>query len=325
MKSYQRLDPLGGKSQIPNPKSETFRISNFVPGISRYAGLVFRTFPAGVIIGLLLVFSAACGNPDEIAEEPGETETTEVASAKPPYSPTGAEATITGKVNFEGTPPKMARLMMDSDAACAAMHKGPVFSEQVVVNPNGTLKNVFIFVRSGLNYSFPVPSEPAVLDQEGCIYKPHVLGMMANQTLRVTTQDQTTHNVHPIPKINREWNESQPPGVVLTKTFTRPEQMIPVVCNQHSWMKAYIGVLDHPFYAVTDQNGSFTISGLPPGEYEIEAWHEKYQSQTQKVTVGAKESKTLDFTYRADQAYGPSSLKMMPAMVAPCCNGDKHE
>ncbi|MDW8240481.1 MAG: carboxypeptidase regulatory-like domain-containing protein [Acidobacteriota bacterium] len=271
------------------------------------------------------MFSAACGNPDEIAEEPGETETTEVASAKPPYSPTGAEATITGKVNFEGTPPKMARLMMDSDAACAAMHKGPVFSEQVVVNPNGTLKNVFIFVRSGLNYSFPVPSEPAVLDQEGCIYKPHVLGMMANQTLRVTTQDQTTHNVHPIPKINREWNESQPPGVVLTKTFTRPEQMIPVVCNQHSWMKAYIGVLDHPFYAVTDQNGSFTISGLPPGEYEIEAWHEKYQSQTQKVTVGAKESKTLDFTYRADQAYGPSSLKMMPAMVAPCCNGDKHE
>jgi plastocyanin len=281
-----------------------------------------------LLLGFFLIFSAACGNPDETSEEGGETETTDTAdtgtsSAGPAYTVTGNEGTITGKVSFQGDPPKMAKLAMDSDAACASKHSGPVLAEQVAVNSNGTLKNVFVYVKSGLKNSFSVPSDPVVLDQDGCIYKPHVLGIMANQTLKVTTQDQTTHNVHPTPKINREWNESQAPGVELTKSFTRSEQMIPVVCNQHNWMKAYIGVMDHPFYAVTGEDGSFTIKGLPPGEYEIEAWQEKYQAQSQKVTVGAKESKTADFTYKADQAYGPGSLKIMPAMISHCC-GEKH-
>jgi hypothetical protein len=268
----------------------------------------------------------SCGGNKE--EETKSTEEAPSAVAGATYQPTGQEGTITGKVSFQGGAPEMRTISMEADPVCAAKHSGPVKAEAVVVNGNGTLKNVFVYVKrdtsSALaNKSFAVSPDSAELDQDGCMYKPHVLGLQAQQSLRVLTKDNTTHNIHPIPKTNLEWNESQPPGSdPLIKSFSRPEVMIPVKCNQHPWMLAYIGVVDHPFYAVTGDDGAFTLKGLPPGDYEIEAYHEKLGSKTQKVTVGAKESKMVDFTFSADQAYHPGSLKMMPALVLPCC-GEK--
>jgi hypothetical protein len=240
------------------------------------------------------------------------------------WKPTGNEGTVTGKVAFNGTPPKMKPLSMDADAVCAARHKEPVMPEVVVANKNGTLRNVFVYVKSGLEgKNFGTPGEAIELDQEGCLYKPHVLGIQAGQNLRIVTSDDTTHNIHPMPKVNREFNVSQPPKAdAIVRTFSRPEVSIPVKCNQHPWMRAYIHVVSHPFHAVTGEDGTFKIENLPPGNYEIEAVHEQYGASTQKVTVGDKETKSVDFSYAAGQAFRPSSLQAAPALIVHCC-GEK--
>jgi plastocyanin len=137
------------------------------------------------------------------------------------------------------------------------------------------------------------------LDQHGCMYQPHVLGVMAGQKIDIKNSDTTNHNIHPLPQTNQEWNESQPPGSdVKVQSFPRQEVMIPVKCNIHPWMRSYIGVVSHPFFAVTGDDGTFTIKGLPPGTYTIETWHEKYGTQDQQITVGPKESKTVDFSFK---------------------------
>jgi hypothetical protein len=180
------------------------------------------------------------------------------------------------------------------------MNKEAVYSEEVVVNDNGTLRDVYVYVKDGLgDRTFPVPSDPVVLDQRGCHYIPHVLALMTGQKLEVRNDDPTNHNIHPLPTQNREWNQSQPPGAApLVQDFARPEVMIPIKCNVHPWMKAYVGVQRHPFAAVTGADGTFTIKGLPPGDYTIEVWQEKYGTQEMKVTVGPSETKTADFTYK---------------------------
>jgi plastocyanin len=250
---------------------------------------------------LLLV--AGCSSekkPEETAEQPAAT--TQQAATPIDQATVGE---ITGKVSFEGSKPKQARIMMDQDPVCVKKHSGPVYAEDNAVNGNGTLPNVFIYVKSGAEkYTFATPTEPVTLDQDGCMYKPHVLGIMVGQTFKVVSSDATTHNIHPMPKDNREWNESQPPGAApIEKTFARPEVMIPVKCNQHPWMRAYIGVVKNPFYAVTGSDGTFTIKGLPPGEYTIEAWSAigggEGQTQDQQVTIAPKESKKVDFTFKA--------------------------
>lgn len=258
----------------------------------------------------------------------GKKETTPAAEEQPAaggevWRPAGDEGTVTGKVSFKGQPPKFPAISMDADAVCAAKHSGPVHPEAVVANPNGTLKNVFVHVKGGLEgKNFAVPTEPVVLDQVGCLYSPHVLGIQARQDLKVVTSDNTTHNIHPLPKVNREWNISQPPHAdPIIKSFSRPEVSVPVKCNQHPWMRAYIHVVADPFFAISDDQGSFEIKGLPPGDYEIEAVHEHYGAQTQKVTVAAKGSASVEFSYNATQAYRAGSLRMMPALVIPCCGG----
>lgn len=266
-----------------------------------------------LIIGLALFFTN-CGKKEETQQQEQPAE--QMAAA---YQPTGDEATITGVVNFAGEPPARRKIQMDADPVCA--QKNPnALAEDVVVN-NGKLQNVFIYVKSGAEkWSFSTPQEEVVLDQDGCVYVPHVLGIQANQPLKIISSDNTNHNIHPSPKNNPEWNVSQPPGSPpIVKTFARAEVMIPVKCNQHPWMRAYIGVLRHPFYAVSKADGTFELKGLPPGEYEIEAWHEKYGAQTTRVTLAAKEAKPIEFTYQATQAYRPGSLRMMPALVLPCC------
>jgi plastocyanin len=270
---------------------------------------------ASILIAGLACFAGSCKKKDT-----GNDNTSGADSGKPAYSSKGDEGSITGKISFNGTAPTPKKIDEGQDAYCASA-PGEKTTEDVVVS-NGKLANVFVYVKSGGavdKYSFPAPATDVVLDQKGCRYHPHVMGLETGQNLKVVNSDQTTHNVHPSPSKNPEWNQSQAPGAPpIEKKFNKPETLIPVKCNQHPWMKAYVGVLAHPFYAVSSEaDGSYTIKGLPPGEYTIVAWHEKFPEQTQKVTVAAKETKALDFTFSGSTARGPSSLREEPALILP--------
>lgn len=223
---------------------------------------------------------------------------TPAATATPVDQATAA--TITGTVKFQDGKPKRATIRMDADATCASLHKEPVLAEDALVNDNGTLRNAFVYVSQGLGgRTFAPPGQAVELDQKGCQYTPHVVALMTNQEIRIKNGDQTTHNIHPSPKNNREWNRSQPPGAEdIVEKFAREELLIPVKCNIHPWMRSYIAVLNHPFFSITGTDGSFEIKGLPPGEYTITAWHEKYGTVEQKITVGPKEKKSITFTFK---------------------------
>ncbi len=238
----------------------------------------------------------SCGGSKETAESTNKEEAKPAAAVIDQAN----AATVTGKVAFTGDKPTMRALDMSANPACARMHGDAVKSEEVVVNDNGTLQNVFVWVKAGVpDQQWPTPSTPVELDQKGCMYTPHMIAVMTNQPVNIKNTDPTNHNVHPMPKINQDWNQSQPPkGDALTKTFPREEIGIPVKCNVHPWMRAYINVVSHPFFAVTGNDGTFTIKGLPPGNYTIETWHEKYGTQDMQVTVAPKETKTVDFTYK---------------------------
>lgn len=246
----------------------------------------------------IMLILYACGG-GEKPTETSEQKPAETAGPVTQIDPATA-ATISGKVSFEGEKPKPRQIRMDAEAACAALHKEPVYAQEYMVNGNN-LQYVFVYVKEGLgDKNFEIPKEPVTLDQKGCLYHPHVIGVQAGQTFKVLNSDPTTHNIHPVPANNREWNKSMSPGVTpLEQTFAREEIMIPVKCNVHPWMKSYIGVLKHPFFAVSKEDGTFEIKGLPPGDYTIEAWHEKLGTSTQKVTVGPKETKSVDFTFKA--------------------------
>ncbi|MBV9087285.1 MAG: carboxypeptidase regulatory-like domain-containing protein [Acidobacteriaceae bacterium] len=249
------------------------------------------------LVAVLLAFAiiiAGCGKKEPEKQESSKTETKESAQvAATPIDPNTA-ATVSGDVKFDGTAPKPQKIDMSQDPAC----KGTNETETVEVD-NGKLGNVFVYVKDGLgDRNFAPPKDAVTIDQNGCRYHPHVLGVMAGQPVTITNSDNTTHNIHPSPKDNREWNESQPPkGAPLSKEFARPEVLIPVKCNQHPWMKMFIGVSKSPFFAVTDKNGKYELKGLPPGTYTIAAVHEKLGEKDQQVTVGAKDSKTVDFTF----------------------------
>lgn len=215
-------------------------------------------------------------------------------------TPMSNSVAVRGVVKFEGTPPKPVHIDMSADPSCAKLHPGGVNAEAVVADRNGGLENVVVFVSDGLaGRTFDPPAKPAEIVQKGCLYQPHVVAMQANQKLDVINDDSTTHNIHPLPSNNREWNKSQPPGLPLEETFAREEVAIPVKCNVHPWMHSYIAVFKHPYFAVTAKNGAFDLGTLPPGTYTIEAWHEKLGSMTQKVTVGNGESKPLEFVFKS--------------------------
>ena len=247
---------------------------------------------------LLIGLSLAACNKKENAEQPGN-DVTQAQAASPltsaPIDPATA-AVIRGTVKFDGIPPKPREIDMSQDPAC----KGSNQAETIVVE-NGALANVFVYMKAGLgNRTFEIPKEPALLEQRGCKYHPHVLGLMAGQTLDIKNEDMTNHNIHPSPQNNREWNESQPPSSpTLEKRFAREEIMLPVKCNQHPWMKMYINVVKNPFFAVTDKAGKYEIKGLPPGDYTIAFVQEKLGERDQQVTVGPKETKTVDQSFKA--------------------------
>jgi plastocyanin len=207
---------------------------------------------------------------------------------------------VSGKVSFDGAAPKAARLNMNADPICTKAHKNPMFSEEVIVNKNGTLKNVLVYVKEGLGgRKFDPPATKVEFDQEGCQYTPHVLGIQTGQELLVVNSDPTLHNVHSLSKENPQFNVAQPKkGMKLTKKFDKAETF-KVKCEVHTWMNAWIGVFNHPFFAVTGDDGSFSLKKLPAGDYTIEAWHEKYGTQTMKVKVGASGEVKSDFKYAA--------------------------
>jgi plastocyanin len=249
------------------------------------------------ILGLLLL--SACGKKEE--PQASNKQEQKAATSTPAATPIdqATVATVSGVVKYAGTAPKPAKIDMSQDPAC----KGNNVAEAVVVN-GGNLENAFVYVKDGLgSRTFDVPKDAVTIDQQGCRYHPHVIGVMTGQPVKVLNSDPTTHNIHPTPKDNREWNESQPPKApAIEKTFAREEIMLPVKCNQHPWMKMYINVVKSPFFAVTDKDGKYTLKGLPPGDYTVAVVQEKLGEQTQKVTVGAKESKTVDFNYKAGGA-----------------------
>jgi plastocyanin len=251
------------------------------------------------LVGMAVVVVACGGGGDEAASSNEGTQ----AAATQTSGPQG-NASVTGTVSFAGAAPANPAIDMTEEAACKAKHTGAITDPQVVVK-DGKVANVFVYVKSGLpaGATYAPPSESAVIDQDGCLYKPRVVGVMAGQNIDIKNSDPVLHNIKAVPKTNRGFNISQPTaGMVSKRKFDQPEQMVPLQCNVHSWMHASVGVMSHPFFATTSDDGKFEIKGLPAGTYEIEAWHEKLGPKTMTVTVGEGESKTADFSYTAPRA-----------------------
>jgi Carboxypeptidase regulatory-like domain len=250
----------------------------------------FLRIPAILLCAVLL---SQCGSSEKA------TATARIGPLLSPDEVNGA--TLAGRVSYTGAKPTPRPIDMSANPQCERTHRDrAVTAEDVVVNPNGTLRNVFVWVKSGLpEGSWAVPATPAVLDQHYCMYRPHVIGVMTSQNLQISNSDPVNHNIHPIPQSNEEWNDMQSAGEgPKIRQFVQQEIMVRVKCNVHPWMRAYIGVVSHPFFAVTGEDGSFTIKGLPPGTYTIQTWHEKFGIQEHQVTVGSKESKAVDFSYK---------------------------
>ena len=255
----------------------------------------FVHFALAAIVAVAMI---GCGNKsNESSEQPAATSAPS-GGATVDASTAGS---ITGTVTLDGKAPAERPINMSAEPYCQKAHSTPVVPPEVVTGEGGALANVVVYVKDDMSkYTFPSPSASLPLDQQGCMYDPHVMALMAGQTLEVKNNDQTTHNIHPMPKDNREWNKSQPPGAApIDDSFARAELAIPVKCNVHPWMKSYIFVFKNPYYAVTKKDGKFTIDNLPPGTYTVEAWQEKYGTTSQSVTIGPKESKTVSFTFKA--------------------------
>jgi len=245
-----------------------------------------------ILCGVLVL--VACGG-DKGATPAADTA---AAAAAPAPAPAGG-ATITGMVKFSGTPPTNPAIDMSEEGVCKAKYSTPP-TDPVVVVTGGMLANVFIYVKSGLpaGATYPTPATPVTIDQRGCLYHPRVFGVMVGQPIEILNSDPVLHNIKAVPTANRGFNISQPSeGMKTTRTFSTPEVMVPFQCNVHGWMHASVGVMSHPFFATSGEDGSFTIKGLPAGTYELEAWHEKLGTQTVKVTVTENGTATAEFTF----------------------------
>ena len=244
-----------------------------------------------LFLAVILLSSAACGG----GNDSKETARTPATPAANPVDPATAGG-VKGSIKLEGTPPPSQTINRRSDVYCDQL--GEAKTQNFVVSDGG-LQNVFVYVKDGLgDMKFPVPTTPAVLDQKGCTYTPRVFGIQAGQPLEILNSDETLHNVHALPMNNREFNRGQAlKGLKHTQVFTAAEVMIPFKCDVHAWMSAHVGVMAHPFFAVSKADGTFEISGLPPGTYTIEAWHERLGTQSQKVTIAGRQAQTVAFTF----------------------------
>jgi plastocyanin len=254
------------------------------------------------VLGLSLV-AAACGG--------GQPSNESASPSAPAATPSGQKVdeskagSVSGTVAFEGTAPRNEPIKMNADPVCLKEAKGPQAQETYMVSSDGkSLANVFVYVKDGLgNYVFDTPTESQKIDQKECRYHPHVFGLRVGQPLEIVNSDPTLHNIHATPKDNSEFNTGQPvQGMKTTHTFTKREVMVPFKCDVHGWMNAYVGVVDHPYFAITNDSGKFELNKLPAGTYTIEAWHEKLGAQTQSVTLADNEKKEITFTFKSAAA-----------------------
>ncbi len=255
-----------------------------------------RTFLTVVLIAAIAT-AVACGRrsdvpPVSVIPEAGGGAASMAAGA------TGTSR-ITGTVTFDGTAPPAEIIRMNSDPVCV-MEATDTETDYYVVGDGGGFGNVFVYVKEGISGTYPTPSEPLLLDQQGCRYTPHVFGVQVGQTVTIQNSDPTLHNIHATPAANPEFNTGQPiQGMTMERTFDQPEVMVPFKCDVHGWMNAYVGVLPHPYFATTGADGAFDISNLPAGDYVVEAWHEMLGAQTQNITVGDGATAELSFTFSA--------------------------
>ena len=211
-----------------------------------------------------------------------------------------AASTITGTVTFDGKPPALKPIAMDADPACAKKHTAPVQNEALELGSGNTMANIMVYVTKGLpaGKTYPAPTTPVVIDQNGCQYKPHVMGIMVGQPYKILNSDGILHNIHTLSTINPTFNKGMTASIKeVTTTFNKPEAIFHIKCDVHPWMSAFLGVFTNPFYSVTSTDGKFTISGLDPGTYEITAWHERLGTQTASVTVSGSDTKTQNFKF----------------------------
>jgi plastocyanin len=207
---------------------------------------------------------------------------------------------VAGRVLFTGKKPPPKKIDLDEEPQCAKLHQDAVFDETVVAGSDGALANAFVHIKQGLEgKQFEPPQDAVVIDQKGCSFGPRVQGIRVGQTFKVTNSDPLTHNIHPMPELNRDWNQSQSPGAdPLIRKFTQPEVMIRVKCNIHSWMRAWVGVVSHPYFAVTGADGAFQLRDVPPGAYTIEVWHEQLGRREQQFTLAPSGKSEIDFKFR---------------------------
>lgn len=249
------------------------------------------TYPLRLVVVALFACAAACGK--SVSEQPP------AASAGKHVDPATA-GSISGTVRFEGTPPAPEPIRLSRD--CVTGGSPNPQSDAVLVSKDGGLRNAFVYVRDGLDpgYAFDTPTTPVELVQKGCIYEPRVLGVRVGQPIDVVNNDPTLHNVHALPMVNQEFNKSQPiQNSHMSHVFTAPEVMVRFKCDVHAWMAAYVGVMTHPYFAVSDDAGHFAIPTLPPGTYTLEAWHEKFGRRTATVTVIGQQTQTVTFSFTA--------------------------
>jgi hypothetical protein len=221
-----------------------------------------------------------------------------VAFSATAVNPQPSGGSVSGKVTYEGTPAKPKVIDMAKEPSCAKQHATPPTTESVVTGPNNSLENVVIYISAGVPDD-SAPSQPARFTQRGCQYVPHLLAFQVNQTLEIVNDDQTSHNIHPLPRINREWNKSQPAGSPpASEKYDKPEFIL-VKCNIHPWMRGYFAVLKNSHYAVTAGDGEFKLPNLPPGKYTVSAWHESYGEQSQEVSISGSETQTVNFAFKA--------------------------
>lgn len=214
--------------------------------------------------------------------------------------------TITGKVMFTGSKPTAEKLKLDADKACVSANSGEdLFQEHEVLNDDGSLRNVMVYIKSGLGkVEFPVPNEPVVLDQQGCRYNPHVFGVRAGQEIEILNSDSTLHNINAKPKVNRVFNKAMPKkGMKSRATFKKAETGIYIKCDAHPWMNAWCSVFEHPYFNVSGDSGRYELKNVPPGKYVVAAYHEKWGNQEQEVTVEAKGSATADFSFDGKESF----------------------
>lgn len=248
---------------------------------------------------------AACGGSQQQAPASSAPAAASSSSGGSAQVDAATAGTVAGTITVDGPVPANADIKMNADPVCAKSVTTPQKMETYMVGADGkSLGNVFVYVKEGLEgRTFDAPATAVTIDQKECRYHPHVFGIQVGQPLEILNSDPTLHNIHAVAKNNREFNNGQPiQNMKTTHTFTAPEVMVPFKCDVHGWMNAYVGVLTHPFYAVSDMNGGFSLKGLPPGTYTIEAWHEKLGTMTQSVTIGEKETKNISFTFKVPAA-----------------------